>query len=132
LRRSFSLLLDDGLHKLFGVADLLEHDGDVERGSPRHPRALAVDAVLADHRERVGEQIERHGEPSASRSHHRFVHFECLPVLVQRAHHQPFFGGRAGRISTRLGRLREGWARRSVTTSATSSGASFQSWPLSC
>src|SRR3990170_1495404 len=42
---------------------------------------------------------------------------------------QLFFGGFEGRISTRLGRLRAGGARRSITTSATSSGASFQSDP---
>ena len=38
-----------------------------------------------------------------------------------------FLRGRDGRSSTRLGRLRAGCASRSMTTSATSSGASFQS-----
>src|SRR6185295_11393439 len=40
-------------------------------------------------------------------------------------HH--FFGGLAGRISTRLGRLRLSVRTRSSTTWATSSGRSFQS-----
>ena len=39
-------------------------------------------------------------------------------------------GGRDGRSSTRLGRLRAGCASRSMTTWATSSDASFQSVPL--
>lgn len=40
--------------------------------------------------------------------------------------HAPFPGGREGRSSTRLGRLRAGIAMRSMTTCATSSGAMAQ------
>ena len=36
-----------------------------------------------------------------------------------------YFGGREGRISTRLGRLRAGYATRSSTACATSSAPSF-------
>src|SRR4029450_13242922 len=42
-----------------------------------------------------------------------------------------YFFGRDGRISTLLGRLRPGWRSRSVTTSAMSSGVSFQASSLS-
>ena len=48
--------------------------------------AAAVDAVLADQRERVGEQIERDGEPPARRAHHRFVVLERVVVLVEDGH----------------------------------------------
>ena len=96
--------------------------------APGMPRALAVDAVLADHRERVGQQIERHREAAARGSHHRLVHLERVAVLVEGRHvPSPSFGGCAGRISTRLGRLRDGWRADPTTTCATSSGASFQS-----
>ena len=43
-------------------------------------------------------------------------------VNFPRARRGYFFGGRLGLISTRLGRLRSSWRRRSVTTRAMSSG----------
>ena len=120
------------LHQLLRVADLLDDERDVERRTSRHASALAVDAVLSDHRERVGEQIHRDRETAATLSHHRLVDFERLAVLVERAHVTSLATScrsARGRISTRLGRLRAGWSSRSTTTCATSSGDSFQSAP---
>ena len=75
--------LDDALHQLLRVADLLEHERDIQRRPARDARALAVDAVLADHRQRVGQQVERHRQPPARRPHHRLVDFERVAVLVE-------------------------------------------------
>ena len=97
-------------------------------GLPGMPGALAVHAVLAHHRERVRQQI--HAPPPAGRdrgpswsraSRARRVLAEYGLVV------HDFLGGCAGRISTRLGRLRDGWAIRSTITSATSSGINAHS-----
>ena len=55
-------------------------------GLPGKSLAAAVDAVLADQRERIGQQIERDGEPAARRPHHRLVVFERVAVLVEDRH----------------------------------------------
>ena len=55
-------------------------------GLPGKAIAAAVDAVLADQRERVGEQIHRDGEPAARGAHHRLVVFERVAVLVERTY----------------------------------------------
>ncbi len=48
--------------------------------------AAAVDAVLADQRERIGQQVQRDGKAPAGRPHHRFVVLERVAVLVEDRH----------------------------------------------
>ena len=133
-RRSFSLSLDDGLHQLFRVADLLETIAMSSVGVPACERS--------DSRRHAGRpsRARRSAGPSRPRdgrvpSHHRLVTssaWRCLSIasmstFLAAYYRLPEIGGCAGRISTRLGRLRAGCASRSTTTSATSSGDSFQS-----
>ena len=98
------------------------------RGWPGQAFAAAIHAVLSHERERIGQQIERDGETSARRPHHRFVALERVAVLVEDGCFH--FLGFDGRSSTRLGRLRGSCCSRLTTTSATSSGAIFQSAPF--
>jgi hypothetical protein len=39
--------------------------------------------VLADERERIGEQVERDRQTAANRAHHRFVTLERVAVLLE-------------------------------------------------
>ena len=105
---TFSVRLDDRLQELFGIANLLEHQRDVQGWLARMPRTLAVDAMLANGRERIGQEIESDGELATRRAHHRLVNLELIAMFVEDGHGHPFRGGWAGRISTRLGRLRDG------------------------
>ena len=60
-------LFHRALHQLLRVVELLEHERDVHLRLAGKSLAPAVDAVLTDERERVGQQIERDGEPPARR-----------------------------------------------------------------
>src|SRR5262245_35151492 len=128
-RSGFRLeLLYCTLHELFRIVQVLEHERDVQLRLTWKAIAAAVDAMLADERHRVGEQIERDGEAAARRSHHRLVNLQRVAVLLERRFH--LRGGFDGRSSTRLARLREFSRSRSRTTSATSSAEIFQSAPF--
>ena len=76
-------LFHRALHELFRIVELLEHQRDVHARPSRKPFALTVHAVLAHQRERVGEQVERDGEPPSRASHHRLVALERVAVLVE-------------------------------------------------
>ena len=93
--------------------------------------AAAVDAVLADQRQRVGEQIERDRQPAARAAHHRFVVLERVAVLVEDRHSR-LTSSAASTAAARRGSAgcAAGWRSRLTTTSATSSGAIFQSAPF--
>src|SRR5262245_10819579 len=125
-------LFHGALHELLGVVELLDDQRDVHLRLPGEPIAPAIDAVLPDERERIGEQIERHGEAAARGPHHRLVMLERVAMLVEGRTHwrRHLRGGFAGRSSTRLARLRELRRSRSTTTSATSSADAFQSAPF--
>src|SRR5450756_612010 len=51
-------------HQVFRLLDAFRDQLNVHLGFARLPRALAIDAMLADEHQGVGEQIERHGEPA--------------------------------------------------------------------
>ena len=97
-------------------------------GLPGHSRALAIHAVLSHHRERVGQQIERHRQPPLRRSHHRLVNLERVAMLVECGHRliPSWAAATAGSRPGSAG-CAAGYAISSVTTCATSSGASFHS-----
>src|SRR5712691_5762147 len=138
--------LHRALHQLLGVGELLEDERDVHLRLAGKPLAPAIDAVLSHEREGVGEQIQRDGEPPTRGTHHRLVAFERVAMLIVNRHkvlsaqcgaRPPDISGRTrhflgfdGRSSTRLGRLRGSCRSTLTTTSATSSGAIFQSAPL--
>src|SRR5437660_1153843 len=94
--------LHRALDELFRVVELLEHERDVHLRFSRKPIAPAVDAVLADEGQRIGEEIERDGEPSARGAHHRLVCFQRVAMLVENRHVSPCAVWRAA--------ARRGWA----------------------
>src|SRR5262249_11374453 len=117
------------------VLEVLEDERDVHLRLAGKAIAAAVDAVLADERHRVGDEVERDGEAAPRRTHHRFVALERLLMLVEDRHgfHSTelrYLAGFDGRSSTRLGRLRGSCRNRLTTTSATSSGVIFHSAPF--
>src|SRR5204863_2115990 len=131
-------LLHRALNQLLGVVELFEHEPDVHSRFAGKALAAAVHPVLAHERERIGEQIERDRQAPTRGPHHRFVTLERVAVLIEYRHSclgpaiaGPYgLRGLEGRSSTRLGKLRRSWRRRLRTTSATSSGAIFQSAPM--
>jgi len=63
------------LDELLGAVDLVENGLQVERGLGGIAAGDAVDAVLADEDEGVGEHVERDGEAAALRAQHELVLF---------------------------------------------------------
>ena len=76
LTRSVTLALQfghGGLDELLGAVDLIENGLQVERRLGGIAAGDAVDAVLADEDERVGEHIERDGEAASLGAEHELV-----------------------------------------------------------
>lgn len=65
------------------MLDVLRHDLDVHRRLARLTSALAIDAVLPDHYQRVSQDVERHGEASAFRSVLKLRALDRLLVFVE-------------------------------------------------
>ena len=116
--------LHRALHQLLRVVELLE-TRRCPSSACRKAIAAAVDAVLTDS---ASESVRR---SSATASRPRAVPI-CVSWCssVSRCLSKRSFRGFDGRSSTRLGRLRGSWRSRLSTTSATSSGAIFQSAPF--
>ena len=76
-------LVHRALEQLFRIVELLEDERDVHLRLTGESFAAAVDAVLADERQRIGQQIDRDGEPPAITPHHRLVHFQRVAVLIE-------------------------------------------------
>ena len=93
------------LDQLLGVVQLLEDHGNVQLRLAGNTLAAAVNGMLADERQRIGDEIECDGEAPACRPHHGLVDFERVTMLLERRSHLRGFEGRS---STRLGRLRAG------------------------
>src|SRR5690349_8565816 len=72
----------DARDQLFGVVQVFQNHLEVHRGFTRLARTLAINSVLADEDERVCQDVERDGEPSALDAHHRLVAFELILPLV--------------------------------------------------
>ena len=51
-------------------------------GFPRLPRALAIDAMLPDQNQSVGQHVERNRQASSRYAHHKFVLIKFLAALV--------------------------------------------------
>ena len=51
------------LHELLHIIHLFKDERDIHPRFSREALAAAVDTMLTDQRERVGQQVERHGEP---------------------------------------------------------------------
>ena len=73
-------------NQLLGVGDALVDQLNVHGGLARLPRALAIDAVLADQHQGVGQQIERDRQTSPLPPHLEFVLFEGVLAVVEDGH----------------------------------------------
>jgi four helix bundle protein len=82
----FPNLLHCALHQLLRVFQLLEHKRDIHFGFAREPFAAAIDTVLPDERQRIGQEIERNRQAAARLAHHRFVVFERAAVFGKDGH----------------------------------------------
>ena len=69
-------LFHRALDELLGVVELLEDKGDVHLWLAGEPITPTVDTMLADQRERIGQQVERDREASPGEAHHRLVDFQ--------------------------------------------------------
>ena len=62
-----------GLYELLGAVDLVEHGLQIERGFGGVAAGDAVDAVLADEDERIGEHVEGDSEAATLGPEHELV-----------------------------------------------------------
>src|SRR3954463_15333247 len=76
----------DAGDQFFGVADGFRDDLNVHGGLAGRACALAVNAVLADENESVGEHVQRDGELAARLAHHELVLFQFFAALFVDAH----------------------------------------------
>src|ERR1022692_830493 len=72
--------------QFLGVADRFADDLDIHRRLAGRAGALAVDAVLSHEHQRVGEDIERDGEPAARHPHHELMLFQFFAALFVDTH----------------------------------------------
>ena len=70
-----------GLNELLGSVDLVEDGLQVERGLGGVAIRDAVDAMLADKDEGVGEHVERDGKTASLGAEHELVLFYIAPAL---------------------------------------------------
>jgi hypothetical protein len=66
-------LAHGGLDELLGAVDLVENSLEIERGLGRVAIRDAIDAVLSDEDEGIGEYIERDSEAASLQSEHKLV-----------------------------------------------------------
>jgi hypothetical protein len=79
-------LFHDGLDQGLGAFDAGENGLEVEGRLGGVAGGGAVDAVLADHDEGVGEQVHGHGKPSSLRAHHEFIALQLGALFVEYRH----------------------------------------------
>ena len=76
----------NGLDELLGSVDFAGDGLKIERGLGWIAVGDAVDAVLADEDERVGEGVQSDGEATAGCAHHEFVLLEFVAAFVKNGH----------------------------------------------
>ena len=81
---------EDAGDELFGVRKALGDELDVHGRFAELTDALAVDSVLADEHQSIGDAVEGDGEATAVAAHHEFVLFEIFATLLVNRH-QPSF-----------------------------------------
>ena len=110
------------LHQLLGVVQLFEHERDVHLRLAGKALAAAVDAVLADQRERVGQQIEGDRQTAARRP----IIVSCCSSAswcLSKTDMPTLYFLAAWRAAVRCGwEAARSRLRRSITISATSPG----------
>src|SRR5258707_2952464 len=86
----FAEFFHHGLDEFFGVGEFLGDHAEVHRGNRGIALAGAVDAVLTDEDERVGDAIERDGEAAAIPSEALLEVLEVVVVLLKSRHEGSF------------------------------------------
>jgi hypothetical protein len=71
------------LDEFFGVGEILHDELHIHHGLAGPALALAIDAMLADKRHRVGDQIHGDGEASAENAHAGFEVFQLFLLFVE-------------------------------------------------
>src|SRR5579883_2218533 len=80
---AFLQLFHRGNDQALGVFDLLHDEADIHRGKLRLPLAPAIDAMLADERERVRQDIQRCCQAAANGAHLKVVPFFGLTIVIE-------------------------------------------------
>ena len=74
------------LDQLFGTVDLTQYRLKIERRLRWVAVRRAVNPVLPNQDERVGQHIERDGQSPARRAHHEFIFFQLIAAIVKDRH----------------------------------------------
>src|SRR5271168_5030543 len=74
-------LLHDRLNQLFGAGDFAQNGFQAERGLGGVARGSAINSVLADQDQGIGEHVEGHGETAALSPHHELEMFQIIAPL---------------------------------------------------
>jgi hypothetical protein len=82
----FAELFHHRLDEFLGAANFVEHSVEVEGGFRGVAAGGAVDSVLADEDEGVGEHVEGDGEAAAGRAHHEFVLLDLFVAGIKDGH----------------------------------------------
>jgi len=77
---------EDAADEFLGVRDRTCDHLDVHGRFSRLAGALAVDTVLTDEHERVGQDVEGDGEASTGDAHHELVFLEFFAAIFVYAH----------------------------------------------
>ena len=76
----------DALDQLLRIGKTFHDDPDVEHRLARPALALAIDAVLADQRHRVGDHVHGHSEAAARDAHHGLKVFQLFALFFEYGH----------------------------------------------
>lgn len=84
---AFALQFDhDGSNQFFSIGDAFLHNLHVHGGFTGLAGTLAIDAVLSDEDEGVGEEVEGEGEAASFLPHLEFVAIEVGGTLLEDGH----------------------------------------------
>jgi hypothetical protein len=90
-------------NELLGFANGFHDDLYIHGWLADLARALAIDSMLSDERDRVGEAVEADGKASAHRAHLEFVSLDFVVTVVKNAHLQ--IVAKKGKPAASSGRL---------------------------
>jgi len=86
-------LLHHADRQLLSIIDALQDELNIHHGLSGLPGALAIDAMLADQRKRVSQEVQRKGQPAALHTHLKLVPFQFIaPFVVDRHFLIPSYG----------------------------------------
>ena len=78
--------LHHGLDQGLGSFHTAQYSLEIQGRHVRIAARCAIDAVLSNHNQRVGEQVEGHRQPASFHAHHEFMPLEIGLSLIEYAH----------------------------------------------